>query len=207
MTSIKEEVYKDIKRQIITCQYMPGDVIDEKELIQKYGVSRTPIREALNQLTDENLVTIVPRRGTFVAPISVKDVRDLYDYIEILEPYVVQHAGKYIPREELEHYLQIFSDEASMSQAEYTEYDQEFHNLLITYCDNYYMAKTYANLQEHIQRVRMLTNAGERITASRQEHMEIIEAMLAGDLEKMYLAAQKHAGESRKQAASFAFSR
>ena len=205
MPSIKENVYKDIKRQIITCQYMPGDIIDEKQLIQKYGVSRTPIREALSQLADENLVTIAPRKGIFVTPISIKDVRDLYDYIEILEPYVVQHAGKNIPRQELERYLHIFSNGASMSQEDYTECDQEFHNLLITYCDNSYMAKSYANLQEHAQRVRMFTNASERIVTSRQEHIEMIEAMLAGDLQKMYVAARKHAMESRKQAASFAF--
>lgn len=78
MESLKSKAYEIIKKRIVCCEYAPGDILDEKALIDEFGVSRTPIREALNVLAEEGMVDIMPRRAILVSHISTKDVSNLY---------------------------------------------------------------------------------------------------------------------------------
>lgn len=83
---LRDKAYEMIKEMIINCQLTPGEPISETELMKVVGSSRTPIREALNKLEHENLVTIYPKRGIFVTGITIKDVIDIYTIREVVEP-------------------------------------------------------------------------------------------------------------------------
>lgn len=90
--SRKEIAYDYIKPKIVFCELKPGDILDEKKIIEELGFSRTPIREAISELAEEKLVTIMPRRGIVVTQISLKDVEDMLNARALLEPYIFQNA-------------------------------------------------------------------------------------------------------------------
>ena len=84
--SLKERAYRIIKDKIIRCEYMPGDFLNEKSLIEEIGASRTPIREALNKIEQENLVKIIPKRGVVVSEITMKDISEIFQVRECVSP-------------------------------------------------------------------------------------------------------------------------
>ena len=77
MLSLKDQAYEAIKEKIITCQMLPGDIINERDLIAETGCGRTPVHEALSLLAREGLVRILPRRGMVVSEVSIKGIHGL----------------------------------------------------------------------------------------------------------------------------------
>jgi GntR family transcriptional regulator, rspAB operon transcriptional repressor len=91
---IAPQVYERVRRAIITLAMLPSEALSEKELSLQLGVSRTPVREALIRLADEGLIDILPQRGSFVAPIRIKDVEEAQFIRESLEVAVVQRLAE-----------------------------------------------------------------------------------------------------------------
>lgn len=89
-----EIVYEIIKKEIIDATRKPGDIFNEKEFAANMGISRTPVREAVLRLSNEGLLVVMPRRGTFVSHISMADVRDMYQVRKILEPQIASIAAQ-----------------------------------------------------------------------------------------------------------------
>ncbi len=90
--SLSQRAYETIRQKIISLELTPGAVIDEACLIDELGLGRTPIREALQRLSQENLVTIVPRRGTFVTEIGITDLQRLFEMRLVLESMAARLA-------------------------------------------------------------------------------------------------------------------
>src|ERR1700743_1381699 len=86
---LRENVYESLRSDILTCRLAPGDDMREHELAERYSVSRQPVREALLRLEREHLVTVQPRQGYRVSPISLADARDLLRFRLALEPAFV----------------------------------------------------------------------------------------------------------------------
>lgn len=100
---LAEEAYTALKRDIIRCRLRPGEPIIEAWLASEHGMSKTPIREAINLLRREGLVVVVPRRGTFVKSIDIGDVRDTYRLRLLLEPEAAVLAAQRASTEDLQH--------------------------------------------------------------------------------------------------------
>ena len=83
---LREKAYRAIKDRIVSGQYRPGQPLNEKEIIQELQISRTPFREAINALNEENLVQIFPNRGIFVRELTLRDVSDGFEIRLLLEP-------------------------------------------------------------------------------------------------------------------------
>ena len=94
--NLKEKAYIHLKEKIIKCEYPPGMALSERDLMETLGVSRTPIREAINLLEQENLIKIYPRRGMFVENITVKDIQDIFTVRKTVEPLVTKLATPHI---------------------------------------------------------------------------------------------------------------
>lgn len=207
MQSLKDKVYKSMKERIITCRIEPGAVIDEKALIKEFGVSRTPVREALSQLCNEELVVIVPRRGIFATQITLKNIMDLFEFNMEVEPFTVKLAAKNISKSELEYYMKVFSENQTPDDAKRYEYavqDENFHCMIATCSKNTFVTRCYNNIRDHAQRIRIMANMNpSRIRNSKQEHREIIQYLLDGDAIGAAGAARIHAESSRKQALEF----
>lgn len=96
-----DKAYNRIKEKIVTVEMSPGSVIREIQLMQELGLGRTPIREALKQLQTENLVIVAPRRGMFVADITITDLQQIYEVRVELEPLCARLAAERVTPEQL----------------------------------------------------------------------------------------------------------
>ncbi len=91
------QIYAELRRQIVTLALKPGEKLSENELALRLGVSRTPVREALIRLADAGLVTVLPQRGTYIAPISIEAVKHARFVREGIELAVVREACGRLP--------------------------------------------------------------------------------------------------------------
>lgn len=105
-TSTKE-AYKMIKQKILSCEYEPDQFVSEKEIVEQLDLSRTPIREAINILNGEGLLKIIPKKGLQVAPLSIKNIKEIYDIRILIEPLAVQQAIKYIKQDDIKYLVQL----------------------------------------------------------------------------------------------------
>ncbi len=99
---LRDNVYENLRSDILTCRLAPGDDMREQELAERYAVSRQPVREALLRLEREHLVTVQPRQGYRVNPISLADARDLLRFRFALEPACVAEAIENAPQDVLQ---------------------------------------------------------------------------------------------------------
>lgn len=100
--SMADRAYEMLKRDILRCRFRPGTAIVDTYLADEYGMSRTPIREAINLLRREGLVVVIPRRGTLVKPIDFGELQDTYRMRELLEPEAAVLASRRASSEELQ---------------------------------------------------------------------------------------------------------
>lgn len=100
-TSTKE-VYDIIKEKILSCEYEPGQLVSEKEIVEGLETSRTPVREALNILNGQGLLKIIPKKGVQIAPLSIKRIKEIYDIRMLLEPFAVKLAIRNLGPDDIE---------------------------------------------------------------------------------------------------------
>ena len=94
---LREKAYRIIKERIIKGEYRPGQPLNEKAIIEELSISRTPFREAIHALNEENLVQVYPNRGIFVRELTLQDIMDGFDVRYLLEPYVLELAAVRMP--------------------------------------------------------------------------------------------------------------
>lgn len=202
---LKAKAYDILKERIINGRYAPGEMLNEKQIIEEINVSRTPFREAINALSKENLVNIYPRRGMFVSEITIKDIADLYTVREELESFAVKLAIPNIPKDTLlilKNKLEIYI--AKNYEANYDEIvkeDEGLHNLILKYAGNIFLSRMMENIYQHNQRIRVLsTRSTEDVLETLKQHMVILEAMLDGNEEKAAQEMKNHIVSSRERA-------
>jgi len=200
--SLKEKAYGCIKEDIICCKFPPGSVLSEKELVVRLGISRTPIREALNRLEQEGLVKIVPQRGVFVADITLKMTLELYQVREVLEPFIVRLATPLASEERLAEFRSEFGKMTEGAGKEaIISLDHQFHFFLAESCGNSFLAQLMANIRTHIDRTRVASSRdAESVRLGVEEHLAIIEAILERDAEQASRAMYGHVCRSRQAA-------
>jgi DNA-binding GntR family transcriptional regulator len=106
-----DRIYGVLKKWLIECELSPGDVLSEVDLARRCDTSRTPIREACNRLAQDGWIVRIPHKGYLVAPVSIHDVLQLYDYRKILECFAAERAAQIATPEDLESLAQIISVE------------------------------------------------------------------------------------------------
>lgn len=146
---LREKAYKIIKERIVSGKYRPGQPLNEKEIIEELQISRTPFREAIHALNEENLVQVFPNRGIFVRDLTFQDIMDGFDIRYLLEPYVLELASVRMPASLIAELIQRIDE---IDQTDYTtllEEDSYFHQTLIDYTDNKQLKKIMHNLYEY----------------------------------------------------------
>ena len=119
-----EIVYETIKKEIIDATRKPGDIFNEKEFAANMGISRTPVREAVLRLSNEGLLVVMPRRGTFVSHISMADVRDMYQVRKILEPQIAYIAAQKCDKDIVKQWRNFFKEEKTTGNKDITKKDK-----------------------------------------------------------------------------------
>ena len=180
----KDRIYKDLRRAIIMGNSKPGSRLNIKELAKGYNTSVTPVRDALQMLSHEGLVTIKPRSGYYVTALTLKQLRDLLDMRRILETAAIEKAVLRITPEQLEELREIhagYTGEDDASYERYTEENRKFHYLIAVASGNMALAESVKKLHDRLARFMVVQKIGERQI---RMHNHIIEALEEHDIEK-----------------------
>ena len=184
--NLATQVYELLKRRIITNQLSFGYKMAECHLAEELGISRTPVREALNRLIQDNLVTVIPGRGAFVRSFSLDDIVEFLEVREAVEGVAARLAASRITKESLAGLRSHLAAGAMANEengySRYLEADREFHEALALASGNLYLSQFVRGLREKIQslRSRSVIIPG-RARKSFQEHLEIIKALSRRD--------------------------
>ena len=185
-TYLADSVYERLRAAIVAREFDAGEPLTEHGLCARFGVSRTPVREALAKLERDHLVRVVPKKGAFIRTLSHDEVRDLYEVREALEALAVRLAAPVLDRGDLtgfEHrFRALKSAGAAATYAEVRVLGEEFHRHLIKAAGNAKLADVLDQIRERIQSVWTLSIvAPRRVQAIVREHLGIIGALRTGD--------------------------
>jgi DNA-binding GntR family transcriptional regulator len=148
-TSLKHEVYDDVRRDILRGTFQPGDLLRERELAAKYGISKTPVREALTLLVQEEMVKAVPRAGYMVTQLTMRDVQEVYQLRLTLEAMAARLAAQRISDEELEELERLTS---ASTPDEAVVFNHQFHVEVARASGNSRLAKMIEQLLDDMDR-------------------------------------------------------
>jgi DNA-binding GntR family transcriptional regulator len=179
----KTRIYREVRRAIIMGHLDPGARLDVDELAQRYETSVTPVRDALQMLSQEGLVTIRPRSGYFVARMTLKEMRDMLDLRKILELAAIERSVSRITPAQLAELRQVhagYTGDDDVSYDRYTDENRNFHYLLARASGNLELAETLGHLMDRLARFMVMRHAGQ---SQEVTHADILNALQAGDLQ------------------------
>jgi len=206
--TLRDMAYAKIRKKILTGEYAPGHFLAEGALAEEIGVSRTPIREALERLRKEKLVRRVAGRGVFVSETRVQDVRELFEVREALECLAIRLAIDFIPEDSLTEFQETFLDiqarEANQERIPLETQiavDRHFHEFIAHQSQNQLLIQFLGDIFNHNERIMALTTRiPTRFRASCREHLAIIEALKNKDVASAEGAMRSHIRAGRDQA-------
>ena len=178
--SATDLAYGKLKREILTNSLAPGDCISIDKYVHSLKLSRTPVREAILRLEREGLIEIRPRQGTFVAPLDLRQIRELYAVRRLLEGEAARQAATRAPRER----LQLLSQDLARltDPRQLFEKGQEVHAICAQHCGNQTLRQMLESVQDHFVRFRSLSlQIPVKLLSSHREHVGILEALEAAD--------------------------
>jgi DNA-binding GntR family transcriptional regulator len=196
--TLREMILEHIRDAIISGTLKAGSRVSEPELAERYGISRTPIREAFRQLESEGYLTVIPRRGAIVSEFSQKDVEEFYAIKSILEGYAARMACEKLTSKELER-LQANNERLSELAEQddiktFFKIHNDFHDMFIKAADNEKLRELITSVVTRFQRLRFMSlNLPGRMKIAVQEHQKIIEAFLRKDPETAEMLVRKNA--------------
>lgn len=194
---LRELVFESLREAIILGRLKPGERMMEMQLADEMGVSRTPVREAIRKLELEGFVVMIPRKGAYVAGISVKDIVDVFEVRASLEALAAGLAAERITDAELEELERSLVQILEVSDREdlgaIVETDTNFHDLIYKACRNERLVQIITHLKEQIQRFRTtsLSQPG-RSKDALGEHRAIVEAISERNVEMAQALAREH---------------
>lgn len=196
-TALYQEVAERLRQRIFAHELPPGTWIDEQKLAEQYGISRTPLREALKVLASEGLVELKPRRGCYVTEISAQDLDDIFPLMAMLEGRCASDAVKRAKRADIEA-LKAIHDALEKSARDgkidaFFEANQEFHRKIQELAGNRWLLMVIQDLRKvlKLSRLHSLSIEG-RLQQSLDEHRAIMAAIQAGQPEEAEKAMQDH---------------
>lgn len=196
-SKLSYELKEKIEEAIATGIFPPGKKLDEIELAEMFGVSRTPIREALIQLSSIGLVEIRPRRGAIVTSIEPKKLYEMFEVMAELEAMCARLAARRITDEELEELKKTHRECKKKEVCEnpdlYYHKNEEFHFALYKASHNEFLIEQTILLHKRLASYRRLQlRVRGRISASLKEHEKIISAISKGDADLAEKLAREH---------------
>ena len=202
--ALYEEVAELLRQRIFNRELAPGSWIDELKLAEEYGISRTPLREALKVLATEGLVTMKVRRGAYVTEVSERDLADVYHLLALLESDAAGVVATKASDVQLKELATLHKElEKSVGQREkFFELNEAFHMRLLAIADNRWRDQMVADLRKvmKLNRHNSLLKNG-RIEESLAEHQVIMAALLARNAQASVAAMQNHFSNGLEAAA------
>ena len=195
---LRDVVFNTLRDAILTGKLVPGERLMENQLAEKLGVSRTPVREALRMLELENLVELVPRKGTQVLDMSEKDIINILEVRSALEGLATSVACKKMSKEDLQQLKNMEVDfEKAVAENDvehFVDIDEDFHDLIFAATENDKLINIFRNLRIQLYRYRMAQAKNNETSMSTivAHHRSIIRAIENHDGEEGASIAQGH---------------
>jgi len=195
----KEETYEALRDQIVTITVRPGEILNEKDLMVQYGIGRSPLREVLFRLQEENLLKPLPRHGYMVTTLDISEVRELVELRRELEGFAGQLAAERITDDQIAKLRAIIhaaeqnnaEDHKVINVSEY--YDTKFHNILYEATGNQKLMKILQDL--HIVMLRIWFHVGLHAMGFSQQAQNlyvVLEALEEKNPQKARTALEAH---------------
>ena len=193
--ALYEEVAELLRQRIFARELAPGSWIDEMRLAEEYGISRTPLREALKVLATEGLVTMKMRRGAYVTEVNDKDQRDVYHLLSLLESDAAGVVAAQASDAQLAELNDIHQELAAAvgNTDKFFAINERFHMRLLEIANNRWRDQMVADLRKvmKLNRHNSLLKSG-RIEESLREHQALLEALLKRDVSESVSRMQAH---------------
>ena len=190
-----EIIYHDLRRAIITLELTPGTAIVEKALTQRYGISRTPLREAVLRLAEERLLDVVPKSGTFVSRIPLSSLREAIVARRALEEVTVRAATKRASESQIMQLRAIIQRQKEMAESgdeeAFHRADEDFHAGIAAAGGFPGIWDMIQQMRVHIERYRRLPQEGRMIVVV-GEHTTVLDAIAAGKADEAVRHMKDH---------------
>lgn len=196
--NISDAVAGELRRMIVDGRLPAGERINEVRLSEQLGVSRTPLREALNRLAAEGALTSAPRLGYFVRPLTLEEFEQIYDIRPILDPEALRLAGL-PPPERMERLEEINRDFAAARDPETAiALDDAWHMELLADCQNRVLIELIENMILRTRRYELaLMRETRNVMRSSEDHERILAALREGDLDAACAALKENMQSGR----------
>lgn len=192
-----DRLRSEIEHEILSCKLKPGDKLDESKLAEKYGTSRTPVREALRQLSSNGLIEIRPHKGAIVAKLGIRDLVERYEVMAELEGACGRLAAKACLKSDIEAITQ--ANEVCRALVEkndiqgYQQANEAFHEAIYVASHNSYLIRLTIGLRNRVALYRRTQlEQVNRLSTSVQEHDRIIKAIQQGQPDEADRLLQTH---------------
>ena len=192
MTSLADKAYHEIRGLIVSLELAPGALIDERELIGRLEIGRTPVREALRRLAHERLVEVYPRRGMFVTGVDVRELARLSEVRELLEPEAARLAAERATDADRDQLAALLA-ELDAGGSELMDLDERIHRAVYRAAHNDLLEATLE--QYYVLALRIWSIALDRaheLEEAVEAHRTLLEAIQTGDAERAADAMRAH---------------
>lgn len=204
LPALRDRVYDHLRTAIINGRMTPGTTLLQEQLAEQMGVSRTPIRDALDRLASEGLVTRNAGGRVSVAELSFQELSEKYTVRSVLEGLALRLAAERMGARqlaELGRILRTMREAVEQQDAiTVTEIGADFHDTIIASCGNDFLIQTLQSLNDSIRRYRRVAaNIPGRAIETMHEHEQIYDALQSGDIETAQQLIQEHIAHSQQQ--------
>ncbi len=202
--SLSQQAYYLLRDRIVTLRIPPGTMVNERELMEEFSLGRTPIRDALRRLADDDLVEVYPRRGVYVGPVDVGDLRAVSEIREQLEGFAARLAAERASERDLAD-IRTLLDEIAASAGENDQHrlihlDQRIHRVIYRAARNPFLEATLDRY--YVLALRLWFLALEHVHQLEDavhEHGELLEAISTGDTAGAEARAREHVTEFERE--------
>lgn len=200
--SLSDVAHGQLKNMLLDLTIRPGSPITELQLMETLGMSRTPIRQALHRLQQEGFVILAPRKGWFVADVSLRDIQEIFVVREALEGIAARLAAEAITNDvlrELNDYMKQISFATSVDDREAVDPGDILHDKIFESVDNKQMNRVLSLYGDHLRRFHIMAiRLPGRARLSYQEHCEILHALMERNGEQAEQAMRNHIRSSKR---------
>ncbi len=202
-TSLRDAAYDAIKHRIITCVFKPGDYLNEAYVSATIGIGRTPVHQAIDRLTNDGLLEVIPRKGVIVKPVSLDEVAQIIDARRINEPYCARLAAERADHIDISTLGDILNRADAWTEVRNIEQmmllDREFHIALAKAAKNAVMSGILQNLHDRSLRFWFISlTAHNHHREVQREHRAIFEAIRTHNPEAAAQAMIDHVDSFRR---------
>jgi DNA-binding GntR family transcriptional regulator len=198
-SNLNDRVYDELRKRVLTRRDPAGAKLSLHVLAAELGVSRSPVHHALTRLVSEGLLTVKPRRGYYVAPVTARALAEGYDVRLALELLAAERALGVVSIEQLERFGELLdATDAAISHEEWDAANAAFHEHQIDIAANALLSRFYRELSVNLMMQVIRGGHVEGHANLVTEHRRIVEAFAAGDLPDAERAIREHIETGRK---------